>query len=86
MGTANFNLPKISLNGKELPIKDLYCRKIEITKEVGNIDVINMELIGHVEIEPINAECIYLKVYDPPANKYFRFRVTDFMGLEDGDE
>lgn len=79
MHIVNPNLPKISLNGKELPIKDMCCRKIEITKHVDDIDVVNMELIGHVEIEPINVPKVTIKVYDIQQNKYITFKATDLQ-------
>lgn len=72
-----YKIPKISINNKELPIKDMSCTRMEIIKDARCVDKVTLELIGSVEIEPINVPEVMIKVYDVKQNKYIKFKAID---------
>jgi hypothetical protein len=74
-------IPQIKLNGKDIPIKDMSCRRIEIIKEVGNADVVKLELIGQIEtIEKMNnSEFAEITVIDYMMKKKTKFRAVNLV-------
>jgi hypothetical protein len=64
MDVVESKIPKIVLNGE--PLDELikrHCRKLTITKEVGNCDVINIELAGMIDlVETVSTPFIYINL------------------------
>lgn len=76
-------IPKIILNDKEIPIKDMSVSSIEIKKTVGCIDSVSIECIGNVEIDPVNTNMIEVIVYTPDRKKKFSFNAIEYK--KEGD-
>lgn len=69
MAIARHSIPEITFNGNKLDELITHCRKVVITKEINNIDVIELEAIGEIETPSIDTNFIYLTIVDFETGK-----------------
>lgn len=69
MAIGRHSIPEITFNGKKLDELINHCKKVVITKEINNIDVIELQAIGEIETPSIDTNFIYLTLVDFETGK-----------------
>ena len=74
------SIPNILINGNRIPLEDMSCRRIEISKDVDSIDRVFIECIGDVVLEDIKPKKLDMVFISPTTKQKFRL---DVIGVQE---